>query len=574
MRLTKLSCCIIFILSLLSCHKDAPTEEPVFSFQNLRSIIKSVRSSQIIVPRFDSRGENIIFNGKLSGDIWNAIYTVPVQGGIPTKVYETYEDLGFPSFSENNTHIVFTKGLSQQINILNLETLESSELPIYGNHPSLLFDGNTILFSGVIDANLYLYDMPTGRIKPVTETYISSNLYPYILPDKISVLWVEKRKSKKIILKSTRLDSMKITSLKELPHPLLSLTSSPSGKWIIASRYSGIPVGFKTTDAILTEVKISPSSEKSETEFFALYPDWSPIGNSVVYVGASGTDLESSNPFFKNQTFHGDITVAEVRWEKINDSEIYQRPQVETAAFFQELPQPPKIVPPSIERTNNPPKIISIPSQDVLVGDVFLYRIKAVEIDLYDQLSYSIVSGPENAEILKKTGILIWIPLDTGQFNFTVSAHDDKEGIDFQSFTVNVISKPHWEYLSLLAKQPEHHISNFTGSLTFEDSNNDGFLSSGESAHILLKLKNLTAKTLDSLTIKLISTTQSEEIEWENMAAFSEFESNKEESIRIPIKGLANLRNRPIIINGLVYGNFGIQFLPATLVINGRNLKK
>ena len=456
---------------------------------------------------------------------------------------------------------------------MNTETQEINNLPIYGNYPSLLPDGKTVLYSGVIDANIYLYDINTGQEKPITQSYFSTNICPIMMPDKISTAWIEYKNRQTFNLNSSRLDSAKIVTFKEACDPFLSITTSPSGKWILANKYNGELIGLNVEDSTFADVKINPTVEESDTQYLALYANWSLMGDKIVYVGNQTNSPKSTNPFFKRKSFTGNITIADLKWKKISDSEIFQITSTQKIDFF-----PPKMktfikppVPSTPTKTNNPPRIISSPPQTVYDGDLYLYRLRAIEIDLFDKLTYKLISGPENAEILEKSGILLWSPPDVGQYSFTVSVKDNGGETDTQIFNVNVIKKPDWTNLSLSSNQTSRAKSDFGARLTFKDPNNDGFLSAGEQGYILIDIKNLYEETLDSVKLYILNSTKVEEIELNDYAIFPKCESKKWSSVRVPIKGLSKLRNRPIVIRGILEGSFGIQMLPATLMIDGKN---
>ncbi len=87
----------------------------------------------------------------------------------------------------------------------------------------------------------------------------------------------------------------------------------------------------------------------------------------------------------------------------------------------------------------------------------------------------------------------------------------------------------------------------------------------------LIDIKTLYKETLDSVKLYLLSSTKVEEIELNNCAVFPKCEPEKWSSVKVPIKGLSKLRNRPIVIRGILEGSFGIQMLPATIMIDGEN---
>ena len=132
MKKNRTLCLLLISLLLAGCSKNEEQEIPVFIFQNLKTLVGAISSNYVIIPRFDSNAQEVIFNGKLSpDDFWDCIYSVPVQGGNYKKIYESTEDLLYPSFSSDKRNVIFSKGLSCQIHILNIETQEVKDLPVY-----------------------------------------------------------------------------------------------------------------------------------------------------------------------------------------------------------------------------------------------------------------------------------------------------------------------------------------------------------------------------------------------------------------------------------------------------------
>jgi len=76
---------------------------------------------------------------------------------------------------------------------------------------------------------------------------------------------------------------------------------------------------------------------------------------------------------------------------------------------------------------------------------------------------------------------------------------------------------------------------------------------------------------MDSVRLQLISTATDEEIELANELIFEHCTTDQWSRKIVPIKGLAGLRNRPIVIRGLIQTANGLDVLPASLLISAKN---
>ena len=94
---------------------------------------------------------------------------------------------------------------------------------------------------------------------------------------------------------------------------------------------------------------------------------------------------------------------------------------------------------------NHPPRITSIPPSEIRVGDLLQYDLNASDED-GDNLSFSLISGPQNMYLDIETGILRWTPgtVDVGNHTITVIVVDGRGGMDEQTFILKVLeaSKP------------------------------------------------------------------------------------------------------------------------------------
>lgn len=569
---------VFFWLALagLTCSRGPAPQQPVLVFQSPQILVKNLIANNLIVPRFAPGGREIIFNGRLDGDLWDCIYQIPVVGGLPQKIYGANDDLLYPSYSPDERQVVFSQGFSRQIHLLDIVTKKITVLPIFGNYPTFLPDGNSILYTGVLDANLRLYNLSDGRQRTLTTSYLTVNFCPLITPDRGRIVWLENRPQEQVRVNQTDFDALKTKVLQIFREPVLSWTLSPSGEWAIACRPDGEPFGFTPADTIRATIAIRPDTVAADEKLLAYSVDWSPTGLQVVYIGSSVPQFTRENPFTRQGMFRGNLTVSALKWKNIRDAEIIQSPPAAGKPAFPTLEQTiRKTAEPFVPaEVNSPPKIVSDPIETVRQGELYLYRIQAVEINLFDKLNYTLVTGPANAELLSRTGVLVWLPADTGRFEFTVAVEDDHTGLDSQTFFVTVLPDNKWNQTSFEPPPVKVKASDFSAGMRFIDPNKDGFLTPGEEAALQIDLKPLKGEALDSLRLQLLYSTNVSEIVADELIVFRNCQPGKWNRISAAIKGLPGLRNRRILIRGILETKYGIQMLPANLIINGKNPDK
>lgn len=562
---------VAVLLNMIACSPDAESNRPVIRFRNPQALVESVMSAVVIMPRFSQDGQNIIFSGRLDGDLWDCIYTVPVAGGKYRKLHESTENLLFPAYSYDGTKIVFSRGLTRQVVLKDLQTDQVTPLPVFGNCPLLLPDGETVLYSGVIDGNLKLFHVATSREKNLTESFVSVNYSPELLLDQRTLCWVENIRNRWLRLNRVLLDSLRRVQYVQLTNPIISMTASPSGNWTILGRAGGALSGFNPRDSSYADVRLEGASQSESDPVIALNPHWSPIGRQVVYCRPGLPSGSGRSPFRKEGHFIADIAIAQLGWSGIRDEEILRTPSAEPVTIFPPQSEAEPIPARQPERdTNNPPRIYSRPVGTVYADELYIYRIQAVEIDLFDDLIYRLATGPSNSELLPKSGILLWIPPDTGTYDFGVSASDQNGGSDQQFFKVKVLPKPDWRPLKAKSAPPALLRDNFIGGMKFIDPDDDGYLTVGEEAQIQIDLR-CRSFAVDSVRLQLISGTLAGEIEWNPELVFERCEQERWSRQRVTIRALQNIRNRPLIIRGILESKQGIQLLPAVLTIAVRN---
>ena len=90
-----------------------------------------------------------------------------------------------------------------------------------------------------------------------------------------------------------------------------------------------------------------------------------------------------------------------------------------------------------IPRENNAPRITSEPMIKAVLNNAYFYDVNAVDVD-NDQITYILERAPEGMTINPITGIIRWIPRNTGQFMITVKAEDEHGSYDTQTFLITV----------------------------------------------------------------------------------------------------------------------------------------
>lgn len=575
MKTVKLFILSLLALTFLTCERQKANDEPVFIFQSPKVLFKNLIANNLIVPRFSPDGLDLIFNGRIDGDLWDGIYQIPIVGGLPQKIYSTTDDILYPSYSADQRQVIFSQGLARQIYLLDIVTKNVTPLPIYGNYPTILPDGSTILYTGGLDGNIRLYDLRENRHRVLTKSHSGINIFPMMTQDRVGFIWLENRKPEQVRVNQTDFDALKTKILQIFAEPLLSWTISPSGEWAIASRPNGEPFGFKLYDTAFASISIQPDTLVKNVKHLAFSVDWSPTGRNVVYVGNTVPQFSRENPFTYRGIFKGDLVISNLRWENIEEAELLKSPAVSNWTIFPysepNIQGSPRFVPTNI---NNPPVITSVPVETARQGELYFYRVQAVEIDLFDKITYSVVSGPENATILKNTGILVWQPIDSGRFEFTVAVQDNYDGIDSQTFYVDVLPAKKGDDIFYQSQPVDKKASGFAASLSFRDSDGDGFLMPGEEAALQIDLKPLYAEKLDSVRLQLLCSAESREVSYDRELIFKDCQPNQWNQMIVPIKALPKLQNRSIVFWGIIETKYGFQILPASLIINGKNPEK
>lgn len=559
---------LLLLGAVFQCSKPAVYDGPKFILSNPEILVPEIVSNYVVAPRFDPEGRSVIFNGRLDGDSWDCIYSIPVQGGEYRRLIEASDDLLYPSYSRDLSKIIYTKGFARQIMLYDIESGETTRLPVFGNSPRLLPDNETVLFSGVIDANLQLYHIPSHRTMDITESFVSANFAPVLLSDNVQIRWIEQLRNGLFKLCQTDLETRQPFSLFSGYKPIWSNSVSPSGQWSLLNFRDGTLLAVHGNDSTIAPVEFQPDNPEQPVPLAAL-PDWSMSGSDIVFTSVKPDQHGEKNPFFKTGCFRADLVIAGVSWEKISNSDIVRALPDQSPVLF---PEPPEMTQPSpaLQSVNNPPRIISEPPETVLAGDVYIYRIQAVDIDLFDELQYRQTSGPDNAEVLPNTGILYWIAGEPGDYQFSVVVRDDVGATDRQIFRVNVLPKPDW-IRQQASKPSETAIENdYLAGMLFRDPNDDGFLSAGEEGGILIDLKTRTIP-MDSVRLQLLASVGHGELEMQTEILFERCTPDQWQRKIVPIKGLQGLQNRRLVIRGILQDSDGIKLFPASLVIAAGN---
>ncbi|MCU7866589.1 MAG: Ig domain-containing protein, partial [Candidatus Thiodiazotropha sp. (ex Lucinoma borealis)] len=103
-----------------------------------------------------------------------------------------------------------------------------------------------------------------------------------------------------------------------------------------------------------------------------------------------------------------------------------------------ELCQSPVVhVTPKERSGNKPPVFISTPVLAAQVGEVYHYDVEAIDRQ-DDPVRYSLKSFPAGMSIDGESGVITWIPVQTGDYSVTVRAVDDSGLYDQQGYMLNV----------------------------------------------------------------------------------------------------------------------------------------
>ena len=107
-----------------------------------------------------------------------------------------------------------------------------------------------------MDANLKLYHIPTGKSKSYTDSFISTNFSPTVLPSNYQLRWIERRKDGRHSINFGEFDGNSFKSVYRLSEPIAAITTSPSGKWLIACQTNGKLFGINPKDSLHATVSL------------------------------------------------------------------------------------------------------------------------------------------------------------------------------------------------------------------------------------------------------------------------------------------------------------------------------
>ncbi len=93
-----------------------------------------------------------------------------------------------------------------------------------------------------------------------------------------------------------------------------------------------------------------------------------------------------------------------------------------------------------VENVNDAPGIVSVPLTQAVVGEGYIYRVVATDIDRGDELTYSLATWPAGMAIDEHTGVITWLPdLGSGGFaNVEIIARDLAGASVAQAFSIDV----------------------------------------------------------------------------------------------------------------------------------------
>lgn len=564
-------------LSLLpwkTCSRRDSASLPTFTIRRPEILVKNVRSDYLIHPRYDPTGELLIFNGRLPGDAYDAIYLIPNGETAPRKIFATNESAFAPALSFDRQKVVFSLGSISQICLYNIPTGTLQRLPIFGRTPSFLPDDETILYTSLTDGNIRLYHLPSRRSRILTYTDVISNHSPLLFPDRAKIIYLENFSRAVQQISQITLDSLHYQTLRRFPSTLSAISISPSGGWLLGSQPTGDPLAFSLTDPSLQPLPVAIESIEPQKKLLAHSICWSPKGEEVVFVGNQTLPFSQTNPYLRAGKYCGDIVRAQLQWHNLDDATVLQSPPIKQLTWSPtqfnapSTPSASRFVP---QESNNPPRIISSPPTIAYSEELYIYQLESVEIDLQDNLEYTLINGPAEAELQPRSGTLLWTPGDTGTYAFTVRVQDSRLAADFQNFSVAVKPKNRWRQASYRPKTKNLPPAELSASLRFLDPDNDGYLSAGENAALQINLRPVNSYVIDSVRVVMILSATVDEVALQREVLFDTCQPGRWTTQTIPMVGQPALRNRPIIINAVAHTSNGLRPLPVSLVINGKN---
>jgi len=89
-------------------------------------------------------------------------------------------------------------------------------------------------------------------------------------------------------------------------------------------------------------------------------------------------------------------------------------------------------------KLNRAPSFVSEPDEEVVAGRDYHYPAAAVDPD-EDELSYSLLVGPDGLEIDGTTGEVVWMPSTAGNYAVTLLVEDSRGERDTQTYTLQVV---------------------------------------------------------------------------------------------------------------------------------------
>ncbi|MBN1804520.1 MAG: tandem-95 repeat protein [Sedimentisphaerales bacterium] len=98
----------------------------------------------------------------------------------------------------------------------------------------------------------------------------------------------------------------------------------------------------------------------------------------------------------------------------------------------------------TVTKSNDAPKIVSSPVVAIPIGTQYIYDVNAVDPDLTDTLTYSLITKPDDMTIDSETGLIQWRPTDLGENEIVVQVADSNNvpTTDTQSFIITVNPPP------------------------------------------------------------------------------------------------------------------------------------
>jgi Tol biopolymer transport system component len=252
---------------------------------------------EILTRNWLKPNSKIAFKSRRDGN--PEIYIMNPDGREQTRL--TYNEITdrYPSWSPDNTKIVFSSGTPLKIHIMNIDGSNRINLDSTGWQPAWSPDGSKIAFTSYRDANTSIYVVNadgSNEIK-LTDVFMVCNPAPNWSPDGKKIVY-----SHEGGIYTMNADGTNQTLIAENPYrPYEDPAFSPDGKKIAfryGERYGMPPQPDFDSEIVIMNADGSNQIRLTDNNGWEAQPSWAPDGKKIVYVSDSGIkviDINSGN---------------------------------------------------------------------------------------------------------------------------------------------------------------------------------------------------------------------------------------------------------------------------------------